>query len=399
MNDFNNNYELLPEFDVLFRNQSQRNSRIINQSISSEIPVQRKEETDMINKAIESGEKIVERLTDTIFFKRHPALVNKNISEQSDFKKLRQEWINICETLVKPLLLKACKIKTAASATPVTVTPRPCCMLSPDLDITITTINNFLEPGSLGSHAFKSALDADISGILYTGRAGFVDLGHLRETCDITKSVFDQLISTAGVPSIVSSKNGTATIKNCTSDLLTLAQAITYDEAKGHELVSFWQMSVGGHNSSFSPEDLCSNFLGTVVARRAIIKGGNFNSTVTAEIDKLLTDLDVQTVAESLNSFNRIKNRWVNYTDSGSFKDIRYLKRRNFSFIPWQTGHKADKAIPLFITGFLPDLSTVYDFSYSEGGVTVNKKDWGKEIARIKTEARRVYGSRFDKNI
>jgi hypothetical protein len=396
----NKEMELLPEFEGMLSNPYERKGNIINQSVFFEVSSQRKEENDLINKAIADGEKVVEKLTNSVFFKRHPSLVTKKISEQGDFKKLRYEWNNIKDSLVKPILLKTCKIKATTSVVPVTITPRPCCMLTPDLKIASSLIiKNFLDPASLGKHASSnSSALTDTIGILYTGGAGFVDLGHLRETCDITKAVYDQLSSPSGVPSIISSKNGTATIKKCTSDLLALAQAITYDEAKGHEIVSFWNMGIGGHHSSFSPEDLCSNFLGTVVAKRAIIAGGNFDDAVTIELDKLLKDLDVQTVTETINSFNLIKKRWVDYIDNSSFKNIRFLKRRNFSYIPWKTGHKSDKSTPSFFTKFLPDFSSVYDFSYTEGTVTVNKKDWGKEIAKIKTDARKAYGPRFDKN-
>src|SRR5580700_4195052 len=60
---------------------------------------------------------------------------------------------------------------------------RPCCMLAP--------MSFTLEPTALGSHT-------DIGGILYTGKAGFVDLGHVRDIADLTGFVYQQIHGASG---------------------------------------------------------------------------------------------------------------------------------------------------------------------------------------------------------
>src|SRR5262249_45547108 len=112
----------------------------------------------------------------------------------------------------------------------------------------------------------------EVTGIIYTGKAGFIDLGHLRDHCDLTKFIHDQL--TIGLtPMRVSAVLGEAVMHKCPASDITVARAIALDAGLGHEILSYNSFSPGGHNSSFSPEDLCSNFLGTLVAERAIAAG------------------------------------------------------------------------------------------------------------------------------
>jgi hypothetical protein len=80
-----------------------------------------------------------------------------------------------------------------------------------------------------------------------------------------------------------------------------------------------------------SPEDLPSNFLGTLVAERAIAIGGSFDAAVTAELDSLLKSLDAQTKAESLKAFSLINHRWVNFSSASSILLTDYLRQRNFT--------------------------------------------------------------------
>jgi hypothetical protein len=88
----------------------------------------------------------------------------------------------------------------------------------------------------------------------------------------------------------------------------------------------------GALNSFFSPEDLCSNYLGTVVAERAIAAGREFNSAVTNELYELIAELDGLEPYESLAAFKLINGCWVGFDFSSptlsSYKPS-YLKRRS----------------------------------------------------------------------
>ena len=98
-------------------------------------------------------------------------------------------------------------------------------------------------------------------------------------------------------------------------------------------------LSRGQHNSAFSPEDLCSNFVGTVVARLAIGEGGTFPRKVDAKLATVLKALLAQTPAETEKAFNKVKNKWVNFVNSDSWKKDDYLRRRNFTRRPFKVGH------------------------------------------------------------
>jgi hypothetical protein len=294
---------------------------------------------------------------------------------------------------------------------------RICCLLVPFSRK--GSDENIANPANLGIHGTST----EVIGIVYTGRAGFVDLGHLREICDITNSVFDQILSIGGMGrvEIVTTKNNsltknTAGFADVTSGVggtsltlssdIRLARAIAFDYGLGHEITSyddFWMP--GGHNSSFSPEDLCSNYLGTLLAERAIMEmrsiGGSYNDIVTNELNKMLKFLDVQSKVESLNAFNRVNHRWIEFNGPQSAINPliadSYLRRRNFDQVPFKAGHSSDKPTPpFFSTDRLSDQLGRYIYTHIDGKL-VNRDDFSTEISRIKADAEKRYGKDFDK--
>ncbi len=270
------------------------------------------------------------------------------------------------------------------------ITSRPCCILAPDF---LTNVN-ILDPSAVGTHNGSS----EANGQLYCGKAGFVDLGHVRDMIDLTKFLHDQLTASAGPPQVIRTILGIVSIRRTPTNPAETAAAIAFDDAMGHEIVSWDQLTPGGRNSSFSPEDLVSNFLGTVVARRAITAGGAFNAAATTELDSLLTSLDVQTKTESEASFGLINGRWVIFSGTTSLLRNDYLQRRNFTRQPFKTGHPSDAATPAFVTAaFSSTAKNDYDYFHLEGGNVLAKRHFAREIARIKGEARAAFGVDFDK--
>lgn len=280
---------------------------------------------------------------------------------------------------------------------------RPCCMLAPQQSPGGSRNSNLLKPGAVGKHNSSD----EQSGLLYTGKAGFLDLGHIRDMIDITKSIHDQLTQgptpnkVAAVFTFSGSRvlMGEAVMHKCPVDDLLVARCIAYEVGLGHEIFSYDLSTPGGHNSSFSPEDLCSNFLGTLIGERAVKAGGNFNDAATRELDKLLRDLNAQSVAESRRAFDLINGRWVNWSDTtGTTSLLRkdYLRRRNFSHVPWKAGHTSDQATPAFVTTFFPPLRGIYTYTHKEGGTDIKGSDFSSRIAAIKADAKKRYGANFD---
>ena len=269
---------------------------------------------------------------------------------------------------------------------------RPCCILAPTLAF---ENDNFVDPKNLGKH--RQADEA--TGMIYSGKAGFLDLGHMRDLCDLTKSVFDQISALGSSLGTVKTANGFATIEKIPtgSDVIKVARAIAIDDGLGHEIFSYSQTGPGAHNSAFSPEDLCSNFLGTLLAERAIAAGGTFNDEVDKELDKLVKSLDGQTVAETRKAFDLINGRWVDFGGRSSLFKEDYLKRRNFEQAPFKAGHSSDAATPSFVTDPLGSFTSFYDYFHTEGGGLIPEAGYSAAIAAVKTDAKSRYGTDFDK--
>lgn len=278
------------------------------------------------------------------------------------------------------------------TSTPKPPTARPCCILAPTIPNPFSP-SNLVNPTALGTHRSKS----EAVGLIYTGKAGFFDLGHVRDLCDLTKYVYDQIVAVKGAPVVIRTTHGTATIHTPvpSSAWIQVARAISYDDSFAYEIFTYDEFSPGGHNSSFSPEDLCSNYLGTLLAERAILAGGTFNASVTSQLSTMIGLLDAQTDAESLRAFNLINGCWVSFSSSTSVLNDAYLKRRNFDRIPWFTGHPSDGSSPAWVTAGFGTATTFYTYTHRLNR-TIDKSDFPKEVARIRKDAAKRYGSRFD---
>jgi outer membrane protein OmpA-like peptidoglycan-associated protein len=308
-----------------------------------------------------------------------------------------------CRIVPVSTVQRATIISAAPQGRKVITTPstRPCCMLAPAPD--------FATPGNLGKHGTSNEVNA----LIYTCKAGFIDLGHIRDMCDMTRYIHEQLTQGITPQRVTAEYNikgfsvpmGEAEILQCPANNVQVARAIALDVGMGHEIVTYKQMTPGGHNSSFSPEDLCSNFLGTLLAERALAAKRpfeTFETVVTRELDKLVLELDGQPPQESRKAFDRINvgvGRWVKWNNNlGKISLVSddYLQRRNFSQIPFKAGHPCDSATPAFITTPLPDLSGVYRYTHKERKSNIPAARYRSEIDDIKADARRRYGSDFD---
>lgn len=233
-------------------------------------------------------------------------------------------------------------------------------------------------------------------GLIYTGKAGFLDLGHLRESCDLTKHAFDVLTAATAFPVTVTTLQGIATVRRRPASVIRVARLIGYYDAVGHEIWTYGIFAPGGHNSAFSPEDLCSNYLGTLLAERAIATGGAFDVAVTAELDALVAALDGQSETESLAAFGLVNGRWVDFSDSASLLSSTYLKRRSFGRRPWKAGHPSDTTTPAWVTDGLGNAGSFV--SYQNTLVrTIRGRDFPAEFARIRLDAKNRYGTSYDR--
>jgi subtilisin family serine protease len=259
---------------------------------------------------------------------------------------------------------------------------RPCCLLA-SLQLSGATTH--------GDHS------APTPGIVYTGKAGFVDFGHLWETCDVTAWAYQQIHAGGGaVGTVIALREGAVRITSPapSDEWLVLARAIAFDEGLAHEISSYGNPAPGGHNSSFSPEDLCSNFLGTLVAERALLTGAAFVPEVERQVRLLLADLDAQDDAETASAFAGISRRWVDTGITLGPGNPGYLRRRNFTRDPWKARHRSDAPTPAYVVAPVT-LCLRYEYTHNALGFT--KATMPSEIATIKADAARRYGADFDK--
>jgi hypothetical protein len=75
-----------------------------------------------------------------------------------------------------------------------------------------------------------------------------------------------------------------------------------------------------------------------------------------------------------------------------------YLRRRNFTAIPWKTGHSSDQATPAFVTAMPAVASGVYNYTHTAAR-TIKDSDFATEVAAIRKDAVAPgnFGPNFDK--
>jgi hypothetical protein len=283
-------------------------------------------------------------------------------------------------------------------------TTRNCCLLDPKSLKDMTTMGGYATPGGPNS---------GVPGTIYTSKAGFVDLGHLFAVANATGAAYQQIYAKNGaVGTVVATPHGTATLTAAApaAEWVELARSIAYDDSVAYEIQTFKGMGYlpqnqsyfpGNLNSSFSPEDLCSNYLGTVVAGNVLKSGSStsgmisFAGNVNNEVRQLLMGLGAQSAADALRAFTLINGRWVDWSNlplNAAAASPFYLKRRNFTYNPWLAGLPTDQPgwapTPFALTG------TYYTYRHTTG---FTNADFPKEIAAARTWALGKFGPNADK--
>jgi hypothetical protein len=159
--------------------------------------------------------------------------------------------------------------------------------------------------------------------------------------------------------------------------------------------MTYWIRFPGAGSSAFSPEDLCSNHLGTYIAESAIKglvpgSGLSFGAAVTAVLNATLTALKAQPLVETQKAWSRIVNCWMgpNLTST--------LSRRNFSVNPWKVGHSSDVATPSWLTQPPGGGAKYYTFEYSYTLKAINTSTFATHLQEIRANALRLFGPKYD---
>jgi len=193
----------------------------------------------------------------------------------------------------------------------------------------------FYEPDKLGEHSYGFN-PFEKNGIVYTCKAGHIDITHLRCNADDTKYHIEKTKnlllknkkSYTFSPGWESSKhkieftypkdwkNLTENEKENIANKISLEAGpyIAYNANIWHEILTWFGTHFAGFepefNSAFSWEDIYSNLLGTKLAVEAVQSEHGYNKGMTLAINRKLKELDVQSKKTAIYASKKMRGKW-----------------------------------------------------------------------------------------
>jgi len=211
------------------------------------------------------------------------------------------------------------------------------------------------DPNDLGRHCLDYCRSEKL-GLVYTCRAGFIDIGHVREAADRThylaQLTYDNLMQAEtdfsyrvieptrytialGYPDYwkdLSRENKESIAREIS---IQLGQYLAHTSLIWHEILTWYGFSSSGpfpeKISAFSCEDPYSDVLGTHVAAtvlsdpRCFYKETAFEESMTALIDETLKQLGAQPPDTAKQAVEKIKGDWY----EGGYYFFVEMKKRN----------------------------------------------------------------------
>ncbi|PIF05996.1 MAG: hypothetical protein CSA36_03850 [Draconibacterium sp.] len=232
---------------------------------------------------------------------------------------------------------------------------RTCCAFGADIGfagIPFARKNDITEPGLIGSHRYLGSHNEN-NGIIYTHKGGFLDMGHLRDCADWTAYLYNLILASYDHPELKEIRLGyeggsKKLILKIPEDFdpkdaIELAAKMAYDISVWHEISTWFGASyipmVPERYSSFSPEDLYSNLIGTFLATQAIKSSLDYDSAMTLLIAEMLNQLDAVTKwNDTYKAMEKVNKLWYNGNKRFPNKNIiikRFLDNET-ALHPWQ---------------------------------------------------------------
>lgn len=301
----------------------------------------------------------------------------------------------------------------------------------------------FTDPQDMGEHNYNSSW-SEKNGMVYTCRAGFIDLGHLREGADRTRYAY-QVVRRAIMAGktevkfkIIEPSEYRLTL-NYPADWRRLTEAdrqmsarrialklgpyIAHRSLIWHEMITWYGFSSVGlfpeNISAFSWEDSYSDALGTILAVRAIRQNRPFDQAMTSLIAAALKQLEVRPPEVTMEAFKQVEGQWF---EGGMYFFVKMNKRNfdvgldNGQIVPWLVPHICPDAAPqpcpvpqltqADLEGFTIDLqlnprvmekSKIYQVLGLDGSELIRPSEhFPILLSKIKTEAFEEYGNEID---
>lgn len=226
----------------------------------------------------------------------------------------------------------------------------------------IFPITSFINPKNFGPQSYGKPNIKEHNGSLYTCRGGFIDFSHLRCAADWTVYFTFKLITDSNDINL-EAEAGSLTLhfrhldKLTLDDVASMAQKIAFDRLIWHEIAS-WHYHLpnfGGseQQSTFTPEDLYSDFIGTVIGRKIALRilrnldTLTYSQIATEEIAKMIASLNpMKTKKASAIAYDMVdrskqlklpiakRNNDIWWDSRIVFSDERYCFKRNINTGP-----------------------------------------------------------------
>jgi hypothetical protein len=228
---------------------------------------------------------------------------------------------------------------------------------------------DYLNPYDLGPHRYHKSRDEKV-GMVYTQKAGFFDIGHVREAADRTRYAVDVLYHhlmrsnrrfkfrmiepseyTVTVRYPVNWNQLDATAKQDIARTISIGygQYLAHQSLVWHELLTWFGYASSGifseHISSFSWEDPYSDVVGTWLAAEAIRRGGDYDDQITRLLTEKLRELKAEPASMGKKAEDLIKGTW--YSGGGYF--FVKMQKRNFD-----VGYDDGQITPWLVPGLYP---------------------------------------------
>lgn len=215
----------------------------------------------------------------------------------------------------------------------------------------VFTLYESADAGDLGTHAYASGpLDIDSErerGIVYTRRAGFIDIAHLRNAADMTAYIHARarLAIERGWNAFAfrAHEPSTYRVELCypegwdalsvddrqrLSDELAIrvAQRVAFDAMTWHEIITWYgyksTIVIPESNSAFTHDDTTSHALGIELAAEAIRTGRDFDLELSRLLDGAMDELGAVDEEDLKRAMSRVEGSWY---DSISGPKVRML--------------------------------------------------------------------------
>ena len=232
---------------------------------------------------------------------------------------------------------------------------RTCCAFGSDvkyIGIPFVKHNDIIDQDDLGKHYFMGGKH-EVNGIIYSRHGGFIDIGHLRDYADWTAYLYVQINENKEDLENFKLKLGheggkknlsfTSNEEPTKDEMIDIAGSIAYDLSLWHEIATYFGVSLipvvlPEKFSSFSPEDIYSNLLGTIIGMRAIASEKDYETAVTAILDEILDHLGaVENIDESYAAMKKVEGIW--WDAKKPLPGKKFLLKRNLDLgteiLPW----------------------------------------------------------------